>query len=130
MLHSKAWNDQQMDQIIGTILRVGVIISALAVLVGGVFYLKLYGFSPPDYRVYHGEPTDLRRVPGIIRDALSLEGRGIIQLGLLILIATPIVRVTFSIIAFALQRDRVYVMVTLIVLALLLYSLAGGGRYL
>lgn len=128
MLYSKPWTDQQMDQIIGTILRVGVIISALAVLVGGVFYLKHYGFSQPDYRVFHGEPTDLSHIPGIIRDALSFNARGIIQLGLLLLIATPVVRVTFSIIGFAWQRDRVYVMVTLIVLALLLYSLAGGGR--
>ena len=49
-----------------------------------------------------------------------------IQLGLLVLIATPIARVAFSLVAFALQRDRIYVIVTLIVLAVLLYSLTGG----
>jgi uncharacterized membrane protein len=57
-----------------------------------------------------------------------LAAKGIIQFGLLFLIATPIARVAFSVIAFALQRDRVYVSVTLIVLGLLLYSLVGGGR--
>lgn len=128
MLHPKPWTDQQMDGIIGTILRVGVLISALAVLVGGVFYLKHFGFSQPNYQVFNGEPTELCHIPGIIRDALSFHARGIIQFGLLLLIATPIVRVAFSIIAFACQRDRVYVMVTLIVLALLLFSLTGGGR--
>jgi uncharacterized membrane protein len=128
MLYSRAWNDQQMDQIIGTILRAGVLISALVVLVGGGFYLQHYGFDRPDYRAFHGEPADLRSISGIIRDVLEFRPRGIIQLGLLLLIATPVVRVTFSIIAFALQRDRVYVLVTLIVLALLLYSLAGGSR--
>ncbi len=129
MAYPKSWDDQQMDQIISAILRIGVGVSALAVLVGGILYLRHYGFDQPGYRVFHGEPSDLRNIPGIIRNALAFHGRGIIQFGLLLLIATPVVRVTFSIIGFALQRDRVYVMVTMIVLALLLYSLAGGTRY-
>jgi uncharacterized membrane protein len=63
---------------------------------------------------------------GIVRDALTLRGRGIIQLGLLLLIATPVARVAFSVAAFAFQRDRLYVVVTLVVLAILLYSLTSG----
>jgi uncharacterized membrane protein len=73
-----------------------------------------------------GEPTDLRSVSGIVTDALSLQARGIIQLGLLLLVATPVARVAFSAFAFAQQRDRTYVMVTLGVLAVLVYSLVGG----
>jgi uncharacterized membrane protein len=65
-------------------------------------------------------------MPGIVKDALTFQGRGLIQLGLLLLIATPIARVAFSVAAFALQRDRLYVVVTLIVLAVLIYSLTGG----
>ena len=102
--------------------------SALIVLGGGILYLHQYGFSQPDYRVFHGEPTDLCRIPGIVKDAASWRPLGIIQFGVLVLIATPIVRVTFTIVAFALQRDRVYMVVTLIVLAVLLYSLVGGVR--
>ena len=128
MTYPKSWNDLQMDQIIGTILRGGVLVSALVVFVGGVFYLVQYGFKQPGYQIFLGEPAFLRSVPGIIRDALALRSRGIIQLGLLLLIATPVVRVAFSIIGFALQRDRAYIMVTMIVLALLLFSLAGAGR--
>jgi uncharacterized membrane protein len=48
------------------------------------------------------------------------------QLGLLLLIATPIARVMFSAVAFAMERDRMYVGFTLIVLAVLLYSLFGS----
>jgi uncharacterized membrane protein len=48
-------------------------------------------------------------------------------LGLLLLIATPVARVAFSVLAFALQRDRTYIFVTLIVLGMLIYSLTGGG---
>jgi uncharacterized membrane protein len=73
-----------------------------------------------------GEPTDLRTLSGIVKDALAFRGRGLIQLGLLLLIATPLARVAFSVLAFAIQRDRLYVVVTLIVLAVLIYSLMGG----
>jgi uncharacterized membrane protein len=48
------------------------------------------------------------------------------QLGLLLLIATPIVRVAFSAVAFALEGDKMYVLFTLLVLAVLLYSLFGS----
>ena len=44
------------------------------------------------------------------------------------MIATPLVRVAFAVVAFALQRDRTYVTVTLIVLSLLLYSLLGASH--
>jgi len=126
MHYPKAWTDQQMDIIIGVILRTGVIISALVVLLGGVIYLHHFAYNKPLYRVFLGEPSDLRHITGIIRDAMAFKGRGIIQFGLLLLIATPVVRVAFSIVAFALQRDRLYVMVTLIVLGILLFSLIGG----
>ncbi|MGB7912791.1 MAG: DUF1634 domain-containing protein [Desulfobaccales bacterium] len=126
MRYPKAWTDQQMDIIIGVILRTGVIISALVVLLGGVIYLHHFAYNKPLYRVFLGEPSDLRHITGIIRDAMAFKGRGIIQFGLLLLIATPVVRVAFSVVAFALQRDRLYVMVTLIVLGILLFSLIGG----
>jgi uncharacterized membrane protein len=128
MSYPQPWNDQQMDRIIGMILRVGVLISALVVLTGGFFYLRHYGFNVPEYGIFQGEPADLRNISGILQDTLAFRARGIIQFGLLLLIATPVVRVSFSIIGFALQRDKAYVMVTLIVLALLLFSLTGGGR--
>jgi len=62
-----------------------------------------------------------------VQEALSFHPRSIIQLGLLLLIATPVARVAFSVLAFAWQRDRTYVIVTLIVFAILIYSLTGGG---
>jgi uncharacterized membrane protein len=58
--------------------------------------------------------------------ALALQNRGIMQLGLLLLVATLIARVAFSVLAFAQQHNCTYVIATLIVLAMLLYSLVGG----
>ncbi len=121
-----SYTDEQMEQIIGDLLRIGVIIAAIMVFVGGVLYLIHYGATSPDYRVFRGEPSDLRSLYGIVTDTLSLHSRGIIQLGLLLLIATPVARVAFSVFAFALQHDYTYVIVTLIVLGVLMYSLAGG----
>jgi uncharacterized membrane protein len=122
----RTWTEQQLENIVGNLLRVGVMLAAVVVFGGGAFYLIRHGATSPDYRVFHGEPADLRSVSGVVTEALSLQSRGIIQLGLLLLIATPIARVAFSIFAFAQQRDRTYVIVTLVVFTVLLYSLLGG----
>ena len=123
----RAWTDERVERVIGTLLRWGVILAAAVVLAGGVMYLARYGSTIPDYRVFRGEPSDLRNVSGIVTGAVSWHSRGLILFGLLLLIATPVARVAFSVVAFALQRDRAYVVVTLIVLAVLLYSLAIAG---
>ena len=65
-------------------------------------------------------------IAGIIRGTFAGRAPAIVQLGLLLLIATPVARVALSLVAFVLQRDRVYVIVTTIVLALLVFSLTGG----
>src|SRR5574341_1978914 len=116
--------DQQVETGIGNLLRISVIIAALVVLLGGIIYLVHFMGMHPDYRVFTGEPRDLRTVSGILRDSLTIHSRGTIQLGLLVLIATPVARVIFAFFAFALQRDRKYVVVCLIVLTVLIYSLS------
>ena len=119
------WSDDRVEQVMGNLLRAGVILAASVVLVGGIFYLIRYGAISPDYRVFRGEPANLRSVSGILADAIELHSRGLIQLGLLMLVATPVARVMFSVFAFMRQHDRTYVVLTLIVFALLIYSLAG-----
>ena len=122
-----SWTDEKTEYIIGNLLRAGVTLAAIVVLAGGILYLVRYGHSPADYRVFRGEPTDLRHVSGIVRDALALHSRGIIQLGLLLLIATPVARVAFAVFAFAAEGDKMYVVVSLIVLAILMFSLIGSA---
>jgi uncharacterized membrane protein len=117
--------DTRVQQAVGNLLRAGVLLAALVVLAGAVIFLLRHGGSVPNYRVFRGEPVNLRAFAGIVRDAFSGSGRGIIQLGLLILVATPVARVAFTAVAFAFERDRTYVLVALLVLSLLLKSLAG-----
>jgi uncharacterized membrane protein len=121
-----AWTDEALDALLGRVLQAGVLFSAIVVLCGGVVYLLRHGQSLPQYHVFRGEPGDLRSVGGIVSDAHSLSGRGLIQLGLLFLIATPIARVVFSVVGFLRQRDWMYVGITLTVLILLSYSLTRG----
>ena len=119
-------SEQLLERMFGNLLRVGVLVAAAVVLLGGILYLARFSGRAPAYKIFQGEPADLRSVPGIVRDVLALSRRGMIQFGLLLLIATPVARVMFSVLAFAWQRDFTYVVVTLIVLAVLLYSLTGA----
>jgi len=122
-----ASGDQQIEVVIGNLLRYGVMLSAAVVLVGACIYLSRHAHEPADYRIFRGAPSEFRTIPGVIQSIHNGRGRGWIQLGLLLLIATPIARVAFCIFAFARQRDRLYVLFTVIVLAVLLYSLIGSG---
>lgn len=117
--------DKRIDELMGLLLRAGVILAAGVVLVGGILYLSRHQYPTTNYRVFQGEPQNLRTIPGIVSQAKAFSARGLIQLGLLLLIATPVARVTFSIFAFAYERDWKYVAFTLIVLGLLMYSLFG-----
>lgn len=127
MLPKSNWTDQRIEDIVGNLLRTGVFLSALVVLAGGIIYLMRHGQSPVDFRVFRGEPADLRSLHGIIRSTFQLHSRGIIQFGLLLLIATPVARVALSIFGFAKERDRTYVLLTFIVFLILSYSLLGTG---
>ena len=104
----------------------GMVIATVVVIAGAVIYLGRHASEQPEYHIFHGVPPDLRGLRAIVDVAADWRGRGLIQLGLLILLATPVARVAFSVIAFLLQRDRLYVAITLVVLAVLLYSMVGG----
>jgi uncharacterized membrane protein len=119
------WTDHDVEEIMGGLLRAGVMLAAGVVFIGAMVYLYHYGHSAADYRIFRREPNDLRHVRGICREVAGGHARGIIQLGLLLLIATPVARVIFSVVAFAIERDRMYVSFTVWVLAILLYSLLG-----
>jgi uncharacterized membrane protein len=121
------WTDHAVEQLIGRLLQAGVMLAALVVVVGAVLLLMQHGGEPvPAYAVFHGEPKYLTSIGAITSGALAGNSAAIVQLGLLLLIATPIARVAFTLVAFALQRDRTYVAITMVVLALLLYGLLDG----
>ena len=115
--------DQQFEMFLGQLLRTGVLIAALIAFAGGVWFLAQSGGARHDYRTFRGVPAEFTHVPQIFHGAIAWQPLAVIQLGLLVLIATPVARVLFSMLGFALERDWMYVAITAIVLALLLYSL-------
>jgi uncharacterized membrane protein len=120
------WTDHAVEQMIGRLLQIGVLVAAVVTIVGGVFLLAQYGSAVPDYSVFRGQPAYLTSLGGIARGIMAFRSESVVQLGLVLLIATPIARVACTLVAFILQRDRVYVAITALVLALLLYGLVFG----
>jgi len=119
-------SDERFDLLLAYVLRTGVAVAAGLVITGAVVYFAAGRQALPRFDMFAGEPSDLRSVGGILADARALRGRGLMQLGVLALIATPIVRVAFSAVVFLRQRDWLYTWITLIVLALLLYGIVNG----
>jgi len=123
---AKPLSEQKLKQLLSNLLKYGVFLASAIVLWGGILYLMRHGAEPADYRVFHGVPSEFSSPDGVINAVFSGSRRGIIQLGLLILIATPIIRVAISFLAFLRQRDFVYVVVTWLVLSILIYSVVGA----
>jgi uncharacterized membrane protein len=119
--------DITIEHMVAALLRAGVIISGSVVAAGGIYFLVRHGGEATDYQVFKMLPADVRLVPEIVRGAMDGKSSSIIQTGILLLIATPIARVAVSLVGFALEHDRKYVLITLIVLAVLLYSLISGA---
>ena len=126
MRESSKWNDHKMESAMGHMLRIGVMLAAAVVFVGGVLYLLQTHGPRPDYTAFHGVAAQLRSPKGIWRGAIAGDSHSIIQLGLLLLIATPIARVVFAAGGFAAERDKLYVGVSLFVFAVLMYSILHG----
>jgi uncharacterized membrane protein len=119
------WSDERLEKVVSILLIAGVSLAALVVLSGGTCFLWSHGQDQPDYRVFRGAEQQYRSIRGVLGAARPSDCRGIIQLGLILLICTPIARVAFSMLGFLLERDRTYVVLTVIVLAILVYGLVG-----
>jgi uncharacterized membrane protein len=114
---------RQADLVISKVLRGGVLSSASIIVVGVVtFYVRyaLYGADTHPFPHSFG---------AVITGIVHGDARSVIVLGLLVLLITPVLRVAVSILAFALERDWRYVVITSIVLCVLVLSffLGRGG---
>lgn len=126
-LQSQTEADRQVDLVIGRLLQIGVFAAAAIVALGAILFLAQHGARRAEFTAFVPGPTTLRTVGGILRGALAFDSAAIVQLGLVLLIMTPIARVLFTLVAFIIQRDRLYILITLVVLALLLYGLIADG---
>ena len=123
---TEKFKDKDMQTVIGWVLRAGVLISMIVVFFGGVVYLYRHGQSVADYHEFNGVPDFVQTFPAIIHGVLAFRGQAIIQAGIILLIATPVVRVFFSAIGFILEKDHLYTGITFIVLLIIIISALSG----
>lgn len=121
-----SFKDKDMQAIIGWILRIGVISSMILVFIGGVFFVFRHGHSIPDYKDFKGVPYFIHNTGGIIEGVRNLKGQAIIQLGIILLIATPVIRVAFSAVGFIIEKDYLYTAISVIVLLIIFASMLSG----
>ena len=117
------WSDQRIENLVGIMLRTGVLLAATIVLIGGILYLAHNHGPRMDYSHFNAEPAHLIAFSGIMHGVAALDPESIIMLGLLVLVATPVARVGMCIVGFLYERDHLYTAVSTIVLLILLYSL-------
>jgi uncharacterized membrane protein len=119
--------DHSIENMMGRLLQTGVLLASMVVLIGGLLYLRAHACTTKNYRTFTSEPGSLRHPTELFRLLMTGDAAAIVQLGVLLLIATPIARVVFAAIGFAVERDRLYVAISLAVLAVLIFGLLHVG---
>lgn len=117
--------DRDIQIILGTLLRVGVVLSMSIVFIGGILYLITNPESSVDYKVFDPEHAEYSSIISILKGVMQLKGKAVIQFGVLLLIFTPIARVAFSIFSFIIEKDYLYVAIGILVLTIILFSLSN-----
>jgi uncharacterized membrane protein len=118
--------DQQMETAMGHLLRTGVIVCCTIMAAGAVLFLLRDGGATSSYTHFAGEPADLKSIAGVLKQTRAGSARGIIQLGALLMIATPVLRVVFAVAGFAKMKDWKFTAISAVVLALLAYGLQAS----
>jgi uncharacterized membrane protein len=118
--------DKQLQRLISLTLRAGVLVAVLVGVLGGTVFLRSHRSDPVSFHTFVGAKSLFASPSRTVQQAfhpqtMDTENRGlaIAQVGIICLLLTPIIRVALSIVGFALERDRVYVVITALVLATL-----------
>ena len=119
-------SDKALENLIGNLLRAGVLIAAVLVVIGGVMYMAGAHSEVVHYSVFQPVSAELRSAAGIVSGAFHLNAAAVMQLGVVLLILTPIARVALAMVGFWLEDDRLYTVVSAIVLVILFISLLWG----
>lgn len=119
--------EKKLDILIADLLAVYTGLSACIVLAGAIIFINQTGSLHPHFNTFHGEPANLRSCSAIIKNFSWNNGREIMQFGLLVLIAAPILRVALTAVVFAVEKDWRYVLISSTIMIALLYSLLSSA---
>ena len=118
-------DDHSLEQVLGRVLQAGVLVSAAVVILGGILFLPAHTDWVPSFAIFAGARDELRSVPGTVHGVLGLQADALVQFGFVLLIATPLLRVLFSLFGFVQRKDWFYTVVSLIVTGVLVAGLFG-----
>lgn len=116
---------KDFNVVISKVIIGAVLLAAIVVLIGGAVYLLQHGHETISYQVFQGEPKPYTSFFAIWKDAFTLSGRGIIQLGLLLLVVGQFVRVFLTLFLFTEDKDYFFSGASLIILVILFCSILG-----
>jgi uncharacterized membrane protein len=122
-----AWTETELDIRMGRLLQWGITLAACVMLIGAAVFLFHYAKTLPSYRTFRGGTSRLQSLHGILGQAIRGDGSGLIQLAVVLIIATPVARVIFAAYAFFRQRDWLYAVISMTVLSLLIYGLVHAA---
>ena len=114
--------DRRIEAILGNLLRIGVIISGSVVIIGAVLFLARHGSEIPSYHIFKPDNFNFSDFHDLFRGLTTFRSVSIMELGILLLIAIPFLRVLFSVFAFVYEKDYMYVVFTVFVLLVLIFS--------
>ncbi|WP_035645172.1 DUF1634 domain-containing protein [Flavobacterium resistens] len=126
MQHEK-FGEKDFQAIVGNLLRYGVWISLSVAFIGGIVYLMHHGNDIEDYSVFKENDRNIFEViADVYRGVIQGNGEFLIFFGIILLFLTPVFRVLLSLFSFLIERDYLYVVITLIVILIIITSISFG----
>jgi uncharacterized membrane protein len=121
--NKKATTTQDLQNVIGNFLRMGVILSVVIVAIGGIFFLIRHANEKVTFGVFKANQSQYTSIEQILDGLLVLDSLAVVQLGVLVLIFIPIIRVILAIYSFLVQKDYLFVAIGIIILLIITCSL-------
>ena len=130
MVLEEKFGEKDFQTIIGNLLRYGVWISLSVAFIGGIVYLIHNGSQIEDYSVFKENDRNIFEViAAVYNGAIQGNGESLIFTGIILLFLTPVLRVLLSLFSFLLEKDYLYVAITLIVIAIIIISISFGSSH-
>ena len=119
-------NDAQLQNSLARVMLTGVLVAAVVMGTGLVWFVATHEGMPPGDHVFSGEPKYFENPIEMLQRALDLKSighrRSLIMIGVVLLLINPLIRVAFAAVGFAAQRDKLYTAISLVVLGVLILS--------
>ncbi len=112
-----------LDQIMSRLMLWSVLLASGIMLCGGIYFLWSHGEDPTRDHLFTGEPQDLKDPILMVKAAMEGNKLSLIQIGVFLLLLNPLLRVLLAFFGFSIQKNWLYVIVSMILLGVLSYSL-------